>query len=1019
MNLIILHLSDIHIRTNDDEILGRGDAIGRAVFKDLSMADGVVVLITGDIAYSGKRAEYELAKKLIDDVVTCIRSEKDVPVHVLMCAGNHDCDFEAGNSDVREILIENIRNTRPDEIKDTIISECTSIQNEFSAFRNSLNLTQPFYEHPLWQTHKIIVKDRTVLFHLLNVAWMSTLKEDPSAIIFPIKRFEKLVETKSETTIVSFHHPMNWFSQASYRSFKKFTRKTAHLILTGHEHIQSAAFIDDTDSGESVAVDGGVLQEEGVKTSRFNVVILDLEKQEYSVEFHEWDGNLYAPIEVESAWSSFRRLPEKKQSEFSIAPEFSKKLSDAGARFTHHGKTEDLLLDDVFVYPEMRTTEEDERGRLIIDSAVLRSPENLKRGALVRGREQYGKTSLLKQLFRSYHERGFVPVFISGSELDSSTPREVKKIVEKAVSNAYAPQAISPFWQAGIERRVLLIDDLDDTKLSGEYFSTALRYLNTVFGIMVISCSELFELREYVSPKSFDDLNDLDHYTLIEFGYKRRLDLIRRWTSLGGNIYSPEKTIALIDHVEKLLTSVIGEGVVPSTPFFMLTLLQTVEAGVQTNLQQSALGDYYRYLIIHSLEVQHVSREEHGEILNYCAYLAWFISQPKKHQISETDFAHFHHGFIEKHALSHNFNDRERLLRETKLIERLDGGYDFTYPYLYYFFLGKYLADHLDDQEVQELIRKCCLSLHSNDCSNIILFLAHHSRDKRVYESILSVIQSRFTKYVPVNLDDDVDAVNQLVESTPNLIYVQSDPLENRAETRKLQDESEEERRGIIGSTNALPAELMELVSLLKTVDILGQFIKNHYGELDASVKEQLLKESFDGSLRGLRYVLEILFENSEVLIRSIESVLEKSGLEGDIKRRNIRAKEEMFELLGLLTLGFIRRCGISVVSPHLSRVINSVVERNPTTAYRLVLSTIDMERQGGLNDLSRLRSLNEDIKGNALAQWILRQQVLIHMHLYSTTFVQKQKICSELDIKIHDQQLIDFRVKGSKRVDH
>jgi hypothetical protein len=1019
MNLLILHLSDIHVRTTDDEILGRGDAIGRATFKDLPMVDGVVLLVTGDIAYSGKRTEYELAKKLFNDVVACIRSEKNVPVHVLMCPGNHDCDFEAGNPDVREIVIENIRKTQPDEVKDSIISDCAAIQNEFFVFRDAFNSTPPCYEHPLWLTHTITINDRTVLFHLLNVAWMSKMKEDPSAIVFPIKRFEKAVEMKSDATIVSFHHPMNWFSQASYRPFRKFTRKTAHLILTGHEHIQSASFIDDTDTGECVSIDGGVLQEDGINTSQFNVVILDLDTQEYSVEFHEWDGTLYAPIDMESSWSSFKRLPEKKQSEFSITHEFSKKLSDAGARFTHQGKTEDLLLDDVFVYPEMRPLEEDERGRLIIDSAVLRSPDKLERGVLVRGREQYGKTSLLKQLFLSYHERGFVPVFISGKDLNKSTSRELKKIVEKAVSNAYATNAISPFWQAGVKRRVLLIDDLDDTELSGEYFSNALKNLNEIFGLMVISCSELFEFREYVSPSSFNVLNKFDHYTLIEFGYKRRLELIHKWTRLGGNMYSAERTIALIDHVERLLTSVIGEGVVPSTPFFMLTLLQTVEAGSQANLQQSALGDYYRYLIIHSLEVQHVGREEHGEILNYCAHLAWFMSQPNKKQISATNFAHFHDGFNEQQLLSLDFHKREQLLLETKLIEKLDGEYDFTYPYLYYFFLGKYLADHLGEEDVQELIRKCCLRLHSNDCSNIILFLAHHSRDKRVYESILSVLQTHFTKRVPINLDDDVDVVNQLVESTPDLIYVHSDPLENRAETRKLQDETEVERQEMISGADALPPELIELISLLKTVDILGQFLRNHYGELGGSVKEQLLKELIDGSLRGLRDVLEMLVANSDGLIRSIEGVLEKRGLEDDQKRRNARAKGEMFELLGMLTLGFIRRCGVSVASPHLARLIDGVVGQNPTTAYRLVQSTIDLECQGGLNDLSRLHSLNQDIKGNALAQWILKQQVLIHMHMYSTTFVQKQRVCSELNIKMHDQQLIDFRVKGSKRIGH
>ncbi|SFH49907.1 hypothetical protein SAMN05216299_1172 [Nitrosospira sp. Nsp14] len=536
---------------------------------------------------------------------------------------------------------------------------------------------------------------------------------------------------------------------------------------------------------------------------------------------------------------------------------------------------------------------------------------------------------------------------------------------------------------------------------------------------MVITCGEFFEFREYISPNSFGILNKLDHYTLLEFGHRRRFELIKRWANLGGNIHPPEKTIALIDQMEKLVTSVIGAGVVPSTPFFMLTLLQTLEAGSPTDLQHSALGDYYRYLIIHSLEVQHVSREEHAEILNYCAHLGWFVSQTPSQKISTTDFQQFHHQFTERHGLSLDFTHRSRLLAQAKLFEQCDDGFGFVFPYLYYFFLGKYLAEHLDTEEINQFIRKCCLSLHNPDCSNTVLFLAHHSRDKRVYEGILFILQTHFAKCSPVNLDNDVDVVNGLVKSTPNLIYIQSDPLENRTEIRNLQDKTEAKRQELMPDSETLPPEFVALISLLKTIDILGQFLKNHYGQLEAQVKEQLIKELFDGAFRGLRYFLELLVQDSEWLIQSIEKVIEKRGLEDDQLKRNARAKKETFELLGMIVTAFIRRCGISVASPHLARIIERVIVGNPTTIYRLVLSAIDLEYQGGLKDLSKLRDLNQDIKNNSLAQWILRQLVLAHMHLYSTTHIQKQRVCAELSIDIHNQRLVELETKDSKRVAH
>ena len=1023
MNLLILHLSDIHIKDESDTILKRGNAIGRTAFKDLPLVDAVAIVLTGDIAFSGKATEYDLARTFVSDIVKSIKAQNDIQIHVLMSPGNHDCDFGSRNADVREIVIEKIRSTSPDSIKESIIDECTNIQDSFFKFRDELAVIQPINLDKLWQSYIIEAGGKRVVFHCLNVAWMSQLHEQQGQIVFPTKRYEAISATKADTSIVCMHHPINWFSQASYRPFRQFVRKCGHLILTGHEHEQAVAFVDDTDSGESVSIDGGVLQGGNEEQSRFNLIFLDIDKQEYSVSFHDWDGTRYLPIELDSSWSSFRRLPEKRKNEFEISVDFSRQLDDAGARFTHHGKSRDLALDDVFVYPEMRQLGEDEKRRKFVDSANLRRPENLERGALIRGREQYGKTSLLKQLFRSYHSRGFVPIFVSGKSINNSSPREMQKLLEAAVIKCYGKSAVTSFWQVGIEKRVLLLDDIDESKLSGQFFSKAIEYLSKTFTILIVTCSEMFELRALFASESSNFLKSINQYELLEFGSKRRHDLIKRWVSLGDGAVSVEKLIALIDQGEGLVMAVLGEGVVPSTPFFVLTLLQSVESGSIANLQHSALGEYYRYLIIHSLELQSVSREEHNEILNYCAHLAWFIHQSSEERgrIDKNAFEKFHHAFVDLHGLSLPFLDRHELLLTAKILDSQDGGYGFRYPYLYYFFLGMYLAEHLDDDEnkdeVQGVIREFCKNLHRQENGNIILFLAHHSRDKRVYESILAVMQMHYKKHHPITFDDDVDVVNRLVESAPQLIYEDSDILKNRAELRELQDEHKNANRVMLENPETLPSELIAIMSLMRTIDILGQFLKNHYGQLSATVKTTLIKELFDGGLRGLRDLFELLFSDSEGLVRSIEGVLEKRGIENDPIRRNARAKREMFEVLGMLAFAFIRRCGVSVASPHLLKVIEKVVENSPTTANRLILSSIELEKCGGLDNFEQLRNLNKEITSNSFAQSILQQLVVTHMHLYPTSAAQKQRVCAELKIEMRVQRALDLATKGNKRV--
>lgn len=1017
MNLLVLHLSDIHVHSNQDEVLKRGEAIGRATFKDLSLADAVAVLITGDIAYSGKRDQYEAAKVFIDGIVATIRRERDLPINVLMCPGNHDCDFDGSDQDVRDIVIDRIRKMPPDEIKESLVATCTSVQDNYFDLQNHFKTGDAGAGDRLWETFKIPVGHHVVAVHCLNVAWMSKRQELPGSIVFPTKRYETSAKASAETTIVCMHHPLNWFAQPSYRAFRQLVRQAAHLILTGHEHTQSAAFIDDTDSGESVAIDGGVLQDSGSSNSRFNIILVDLSKQEYSVSFHEWGEGRYVPLELEAAWSSFKRLPEKKNSEFALIPEFLSWLTNAGAQFNHHGKDSELVLDDIYVFPELRPLGDDELGRVVVDAANLRNPTSLKRGVLVKGREQHGKTSLLKQLFKSYRDRGYVPVFLSGGDLTKHTPLEVQKTVDSAIGKIYGKPNLSKFWQVGVDRRVLLLDDIDDTPLTGNFLSRTLEYLSENFSLMVVTSSELFELRELIAAKGEHVLQKLDHFDLLEFGHRRRFDLIKRWISLGDASYSIGQMVGLIDQSEKLITNVIGEGVVPSTPFFLLILLQSAESASTSNLQQSALGDYYRYLIIHSLEVKKVAREEHNEILNYCAHLSWFLYQTTDKSVSQGELEKFHQAFVQRHGLSIRFDDRKVLLLNAHLIEAHDGEFRFHYPYLYYYFLGKYLAEHLHDDEVQEVVRKCCQHLHRQDNGNIILFLGHHSRDPRVYESVLAVLQQHFSEQPPMTLDGDVDVVNRLVESAPQLIFDEGDVIQNRGEIRKHQDESSESQKVLTEDLDSLPQEVINIMSLFKTIDILGQFLKNHYGQLEADIKEKLLKELFDGGLRGMRNFFELLLYDTDGLIHSIESVLEKRGLEDNPIKRNERAKREMFGLVGLFAFGFIRRCGVAVASPHLTRVIENVVDKNPTTAFRLISGIVELEKQGGLDDIANLRKLNQAIKGNSVAQAVLQHMVLGHMHLYATTVSQKQKICAELNIRVQDQFAIDYKTRGSKRL--
>ena len=141
MTAVILHLSDIHIKSAKDPILKRAKCIAACVFSSLPSASKVFVVVSGDIAFSGQADQYALAATFFDQIRSAILAEAELPVSFVIVPGNHDCDFDKNNS-ARKMLIKSIDESDDPEIDASVIETCTSIQGDFflSAMRSKTTL---------------------------------------------------------------------------------------------------------------------------------------------------------------------------------------------------------------------------------------------------------------------------------------------------------------------------------------------------------------------------------------------------------------------------------------------------------------------------------------------------------------------------------------------------------------------------------------------------------------------------------------------------------------------------------------------------------------------------------------------------------------------------------------------------------------------------------------------------------------------------------------------------------------
>lgn len=1032
MKCLVIQLSDIHIKGRSDPILSHGKKIAATAFRSHIDCDATFIVLSGDIAFSGKWEEYLAAEELLKEITTSLLAEKPTPIHVVAVPGNHDCDF-AADTVPRKATIEFVLQNGDKNVDGECVSLCTAVQNNFFAFLSKISgeAIKSGQERLYWSPIAQVGSHR-IHFHCLNVSWLSRLDEVYGRLHFPTSVIrESRKNSDADIDVFVFHHPLNWFTQDNLHELRSILRSSAEIVLTGHEHVQGAVIVDDALGSATGYIEGGALASADGSPSSFNLLEVDLFSDEFRSCLYEWTGSEYVPRDLSASWSSFRPLPSKKRIGFEITDSFNHVLRDAGANFTHPIRGA-LTLDDIFVYPDLRelTGADDEaRSRISANTLLGKSPPN--RVFLI-GDEKCGKTSLLYQLYRGLFEQGVVPVYVRGIDIGNASKRELDAIWDAAVVDQLGAANLKAFWETPARERVCFLDDYDRVRLNEKYRAKVIEYISSRFGRSIVVSSDGYQLVEYLSGTAAAALSEYQSYAVLPFGHHLRLQLIRKWTCGGVEAVMPlGQMTELVDRAERVIDSVLGNNFVPAVPLYILTLLQSLEAGRSTEFSNSAFGHYYTFLISRDLSAIHVKPEEFDELFNYCAHLAQEFSKSGKRELEVAAIRRFNAWYSETYTPIAG-DDRIQKLCEARVLMERRGVVQFRYPYYRYYFLGKYFADGLGRQgersELMEQIRGKCRNLHIRENANAILFLTHHSKEPFVLGEIVDVLKSLFAHHEPIRFSGDVQIVSDLVDRATKMIVEEWDVEKNRDQIRKLQDEIEEregeadggsdaEQTQTEGQPPASVANLLGQVNLVfKTIELLGQVLKNYYGSLRNEEKIALMQEIFRGPLRALADFFSFLAENKDALVFDVEADLARRHVEIPEERRQEIARRTVFNVVGILSCIFVGKAADAVNAKTLRDNARTCAEREGTPAAKIiqVAAILDSADQIPYEDLSQVIEM---IRGDIFAKKIIESFAFRHVYLFPTSIKEKQQLQALLEFDVRSQRALDVKSKDAKMV--
>ncbi len=575
MKAAIIHFSDIHFKAQNNSIFDKQKKIIDALKNEILDIDSVFLVLSGDIAISGKDEEYEQAMKFFDEIKTSIQNYIKKSIRCLLIPGNHDCNYGTARNDVRDTVITSIQSERC--VKDGFVDTCCEVQSMFFDFREMCqDDDEIIYSDKLLTVIKYLENDRKVFFYCYNTSWMSVKNDAPGKLFYPTELIPSSVyDVNSDLAISVLHHPFSWQLQTNVRKLKKVIEDSSDIIFTGHEHVSSKYRIDDLEGNITEYIEGAVLQDtKDPENSGFNLVLIDLGQKKQKLLQYEWNGEIYSIKNENVEWCIYERSEKLTKRTFQINNKFEEHLKDPGITFSHP-RYPDLSLHDIFIWPSLRNLIIDkDDDKLAIAKPI--SSEELCGSAtdyfrlLIVGSEKSGKSTFCKVAFHYLYNKGFVPILIDGDRIRKTSVEDIIKLTNKAFEEQYNDHLLEKYNQLDNEKKLIIIDGFDTARLNLRYKATFLERLNNIYPNILLTANDFYTIEEIIYSKKSEKnvFESYRQYELIEFGHYLRSKVVEKWNNLGV-----EETIEDADLMRKndetksVLDIIIGKNFVPSSEY--------------------------------------------------------------------------------------------------------------------------------------------------------------------------------------------------------------------------------------------------------------------------------------------------------------------------------------------------------------------------------------------------------------------------------------------------------------------
>lgn len=701
--------------------------------------------------------------------------------------------------------------------------------------------------------------------------------------------------------------------------------------------------------------------------------------------------------------------------------------------FFTHPSGEELTLDDIFIPQNLRNISNESKNEKKINLENLTDAvdaEGIRYNIL--GADSSGKTALCKYIFKRYFNQNLYPILLKGDDLNTNVNCDnIIKIANEKIKNQYKyiPTMLSDDKENNRSFLIIIDDFQKSAKGKETYWKLLVSNLERLFINIIIIGDNSLSTKELSANPPFENF---ERYIVMEFGADMRNALVEKWMSFNNDISieSQNTLFQKIDIANRNIKAILGKSIVPSYPIYILGILQTLETGQQGAANFSLHGFYYEHLINDKLINAIDDVKNIGFYNNFMTSFCYELFQIRNKVVSIDDFDAFYTQFCDDYDITGVKNIGKESVKYTlgksKLLLFDSGKVRLGHKFVYYFYVARYIANHIYEEPIQNIVKKLCERIFKDEYSYIILFITHLTKNDLIIKTLIDNTNDIFYKYSPTKLEEEIKGINDLIKEIPDKIIGEIDLKKERNAQLKLETELEEKQKefdtDLSNYSNFSIEDDISSIDLVakmnlavKSIDILGQIAIKYWGELDSNTKFNVVNAAYQVGLRTLKMYHTLMIDCKNDIIEHVKKIITDKYVKDKyeewdpVLNKEIVTKSVQDVIIGLSyisSLAIIRRVSSSVGDENLKVTYDKILEAQPYNSYKLINLSIDMNYPQ--IPFEKLKQYSIDFKNNKMCHMLLRDILINHMYKFDVDYKMKAKISElNLGIDIKQQRLI------------